>query len=71
MFSPFDPDAIYTKALDIAVMKTHSIVNRIVEYEINNEAYLNPLSEEELLFSIINFHLTDTVYKWASGFDFA
>ena len=44
MFSPFDKDATYTNALETAVMKTHSIVNRIVQYEINNEAYLNPLS---------------------------
>lgn len=46
-------------------------MSRIVQYEINNESYLNPLSEEELIISIINFHLSDTVYKWASGFDFA
>ena len=23
-----------------------------------------------MVFSIINFHLADTVYKWADGFDF-
>ena len=36
----------------------------------NNEAYLNPLPEDQHLFSIINYHLVDTVYKWADGFDF-
>jgi superfamily II RNA helicase len=70
-FSPFNNNDTYTKALDNAITRTHSIVSRIIQYEINNEAYLNPLPEEELLLSIINFHLADTVYKWASGFDFA
>lgn len=70
-FSPFNHSHTYTKPLDAAIAQTHSIVRRIIDYEINNEAYLNPLPEEELLLSVMNFHLADTVYKWAVGFDFA
>lgn len=32
---------------------------------------LNASSMEEHIMSIANFHLTDTVYKWAIGFDFS
>ena len=70
-YSPFNNNDTYTKPLDNAISKTYNIISKMVQYEINNEAYLNPLPEEELLFSIINFHLADTVYKWAVGFDFA
>jgi ATP-dependent RNA helicase DOB1 len=35
-----------------------------------NEAFLNPLPEDQHLFSIINFNMVDTVYKWAEGYDF-
>lgn len=31
---------------------------------------MNPLPEDQQLFSIINFHLVDTVYRWADGYDF-
>lgn len=32
---------------------------------------LNANSMEEHIMSIVNFHLTDTVYKWAGGYDFS
>lgn len=31
---------------------------------------LNSSSMEEHILSIVNFHLSDTVYKWAIGYDF-
>lgn len=44
-FSPFSKDDTYTEALETAIQKTHNIVSRIVSSEIQNAAYLNPLSE--------------------------
>lgn len=42
--TPFSKDDVYTAALDTAIVRTHQIVSKIIQYEINNEAYLNPLS---------------------------
>lgn len=69
-YSPFSKDDTYTDNLEYALTRTHQIISKMVQYEINNEAYYNPLPEEQLLFSIINFQLVDTVYKWAEGLDF-
>lgn len=44
-FSPYNNDHTYTKPLDNAIAQTHAIVSKIIQYEINNEAYLNPLPE--------------------------
>jgi|LakMenEpi03Aug12_release.lakeMendotaPanAssembly.Ray.scaffolds.fasta_scaffold4179209_1 hypothetical protein len=41
--SPFNNNHTYTHALDTAITQAHAIVKKIVDYEINNEAYLNPL----------------------------
>lgn len=36
----------------------------------DHEAFLNPLPEEQHLFSIINYNMVETVYKWSDGYDF-
>lgn len=69
-YSPFSKDDTYTEDLENALQRTYDIILKIIRYEAESEAYLNPLPEEQQLFSIINFHLADTVYKWADGFDF-
>jgi superfamily II RNA helicase len=69
-WSPFSKEDSYTDELEKALQRTHHIVARIVKYETDHEAFLNPLPEEQHLLSIINYHLADTVYKWADGFNF-
>jgi hypothetical protein len=44
-YSPFSKHDTYTEALETAIQKTHNIVSRVVSSEIQNAAYLNPLSE--------------------------
>lgn len=70
MYSPFSKDDTYTESLETALQRTYQIVSKIIKFETTFNAYYNPLPEEQFIFSIINFHLVDTVYKWADGFNF-
>ena len=73
VLTPFNEKHTYTGPLSKAIDETYFIIKKIVEEEESSEAYLNLTSDsmDEHIMGIINFHLSDTVYKWAIGLDFS
>lgn len=70
--TPIPKKTEFTSKLARAIGKTLHIVEEIANQEEELQAYVNLTanSMEEHVMSIVNFHLCDTVYKWAIGFDF-
>lgn len=67
--TPKHPKDTYTDNLTEAIDKTIDIVRKFNIIEMDNKAF--PVnSEDDLLNSILNFHLARTVYDWATGMDF-
>lgn len=71
--SPFAKDHVYTTKLSKAIDQTYMIVKNIIEEEEASQAYLGLTADsmDEHLLTLLNFHLCETVYKWAIGFDFS